>query len=424
MLNEILFDRSRNETFQKCPRKRFLEYEYPNPDPEGAHGLRRVSNAVPLLTGSMVHKGIELIPHQGEGAALDAALSAYDEEVERRGIAVEQAGVDATLYVTSTIKVQRALIEALISGYGNFVWPRIEAEFDVIDVEREERVSYEMDGNAITLMARTDTLVKRKSDGEIFVRNYKTIAEASDYKLEGYRYDTQTISEVVAVENRLGQPIGGVIYDFLIKGKKNLQWPYKSGIWHNSSPLIWCWYKPDQFDEPTDANFAVKWEHTCDGPHKMGRGECPGFRNHTLGHGWRRELVTDVVPGGINGWFNWLQTNAPGTIDEQFVSIPPIMRTPFDIATWQRIILNEEYNIWQKAEQVRSRLVPVDGDMTQVYSTLDTWFPKHTHNSNCLFPTKCPMFDICWMSAAADPLANGYEYRSPNHPENLVRIEE
>jgi hypothetical protein len=51
----IQFDRSRVETWQSCPRKRYYAYSY-----EGI-GLEREALSIPLLTGGQVHKGLECI---------------------------------------------------------------------------------------------------------------------------------------------------------------------------------------------------------------------------------------------------------------------------------------------------------------------------------------------------------------------------
>lgn len=411
-------DRSRNEAFQKCPRLRFLAYEYPHPEGE-ANGLSLVPHAVPLLTGSMVHKGIELfLTGFGEGGALDGALSAYDENVTKHGIVADDLAPEPQW----VIYVQRALIEALVSGWIGFVYPRIENEFEVIEVEREERASfYDNGGNGseLVLMARTDLVVQRKSDGAIFVRNLKTMADPQLRRLEAFRYDTQTISEVIAVEQRMGTAISGVIYDVLIKGPRKVEYPKGSGVWHNASPLIWCWQKEGQTGI-TDDEFAAKYEYVCKEPHGSGRWACPGGENHRLGKGWHRKLVTEVVPGGVNGWFNWLQTHEPGLIDEQFQTLTPIMRTPFDVATWERTIVGEELEIAARAEACADS-VREKGYLASL-PILDDNFPKHTHNANCLFPSKCPMFDICWGAAGTGEPEDAelYSFREPNHPEGVV----
>jgi hypothetical protein len=448
MTLEIVFDRSRNETYQKCPRKRFLEYEYPvtcaacngtgwaNPDGgqdddapclacnggldrSQVNGLTRRVHATPLLTGQEVHRGIEfMLNGYGEDAAVFSALAHYDEAVND---GLDDVNEEMSPQSITVVRVQRALIEALVRGWARFVWPRVEAEFDVIEVEKEERARFVFEFADFILLARTDAILRRKADGRYFVRNFKTISEAKDYKIEGFRYDTQTISEVVAVEQRLGHEVDGVIYDFLVKGAKKQQYPRESNVWHNASPLIWAFYNESMSSTDLPA-LAAKWDWMCLNSHTMGRGKlCEGGKNHTLGKGWDKRLVTDVLANGILDWFNWLEENENQLLLDQFVTIPPIMRTPFDIETWRRSIFAMEYRIHQSAEVCREEVRTIG--MVNALPILDQHFPKHTHNSNCLFPTKCQMFDICWgaVSAVDDPLETElFKARQPNHPEVVV----
>jgi hypothetical protein len=420
---DIMFDRSRHELYEKCPRLRFLAFEYkPNQDhPEASNGLQRVAHAVPLLTGGMVHKGIEFVfAGYDINAAIANALAAYDEAIEKRGIDVEEMAPEPTWIV----KVQRALIEALVRGWEAYVLPGIWEEYEVIEVEREERAEF-VDGDYHwTMLARADAIVKRKSDGLLFIRNLKTISELKDYKIKGYRYDTQTISEVLAVEQRIDQKVSGVIYDFLIKGKKVVQYPRNSGVWHNSSPLIWCYWKEGQTGVESP-EVASRWEFDCTEAHLTPRGVlCQGGKQHRLGKGWERKLVTDAFPNGIVDWFAWLEEFDPQLIRDQFQTIPAIERTPFDVTTFMQGVLPEEARIARSAEVCREA-IKRDGWVASL-PVLDHNFPRHTFNSNCLFPSKCQMHDICWgATGTLDDLTESelYTWREPHHPEVAVEAE-
>lgn len=432
-----VFDRSRSEAYAKCPRKRFLEYEYPTG--MEVNGLQRKAHAVTLLTGGMVHRGLEhLLTSKLLGEAIAVALELYDDTIAERGIMddeVSQIGTEDDMYRTWVVKVQRALIEALVRGWERVCWPRIVQEFDVLEVEREERATFHYDTeHELTLLARMDVLLRRKADGLMFIRNFKTINEASDRKIQAFRYDTQTISEVLATEQRInnqpsiwnpaaidGIKLGGVIYDLLVKGKKNLQYPRGSGIWHNSSPLIWCFHNESQSSADLPA-LAAKWEYTCSEPHQMGRGFCNGNANHTLGKGWERKLVTEVFEASpIEEWLDWLAENEPQPLQDQFITLPAIERTPFDVETWLQSVLPEEIRIHEMAEECREQVA--DDGLLESLPLLDARFPKHTANGNCIWPNKCPMFDICWGGASQldDPREEGeFIDRVANHPEAIT----
>lgn len=445
---EFTFDRSRNEMYQKCPRLRFLSYEYPiSGEQESAtaagNGLERVNRAVPLLTGGTIHKGIEFfLTGHGEDSAVNSALEYYDYETTSRGIVMDE---QMAAQPWATIRVQRALCEALTRAWIRYMWPGINDEFEVLEVEQEERAVFEVESRqgykaTGTLLARTDVLLRRRTDQRLFVRNFKstnTEAKWLPKKGEYYRYDTQTISEVIAAEMRLKQAVGdpgfkldGVIYDMLCKGPRKVEYPKGSGAWHNTSPLIWCYVKEGQTGVSED-ELAATWEWHCSERHKMGNGAwCPGDKDHRLGKGWNRTLVTDYFPNGILDWFQWLEDHGHNDIiTAQFYTPDPIMRTDYDHEVWVRSVLNEEAHIAKLADVARSKIM-AEG-FADALPVLDKTFPKHTYNGNCLFPGRCQMFEICWGQVPDDPLelvGNDdrpmYVARTPNHPESgLVQIE-
>lgn len=412
----VVFDRSRSEAFSKCPRLRFLQYEFPNA--EGVNGLQRKAHAVPLLTGSMVHRALQKMltatPIEG---AIAGALFEYDYAIQERGIEEDELPPEPQWIA----KVQRALIEALVRGWERVVWPRIQAEFDVLEVEREERATFQYgNDDELTLMARMDALLRRKADQQLFIRNFKTISDASERKIQSFRYDTQTISEVLATEQRIQQKISGVIYDLLVKGPKKVQYPRDSGAWHNTSPLIWCYFNESQSSTDLMA-LAAKWEYECPEPHQMGRGFCEGHRKHTLGKGWERKLVTDLLPGGVSEWLDWLAENESQLLRDQFVTLPAIERTEFDVQTWLQSVLPEEIRINASAEPLR-KYIEQEG-LLAALPMLNVTFPKHTANGNCVWPNRCPMHDICWgaLSAVDKPEESElYMPREANHPEQAA----
>jgi hypothetical protein len=429
----IVFDRTRHEAFEKCPRLRLLTHEYPTGIEGAVHGLDRQAIAIPLLTGSTVHKGLEhFAGHRNEAEALMIAGQSYDADIQARGLELDEQAAEPLW----TARVQHLLSMALILGWVRKVWPKLEAEFDVVDIEQEERLEIQLDAETvIVLLTRSDLVMRRKSDGRHFVFNHKTINEPSEKKLQSLRYDTQSISEVLAAQTRYDhaafpeQPIqiDGVIYDLLIKGPRKVEYPKGSGVWHNASPLIWCYQKEGQTGI-TDNEIAARWEWSCTEPHKMANGhKCEGHKDHKLGKGWFRKLVTEVFPS-IEAWFDWLEENEPGLIEQQFQTLAPIMRTPYDVERWKRCVLTEEWGIAERADAAREAIV--EHGFSGAASTLDTLFPIHTAKGNCFWPSKCQMFMICWGAPADDLLQiegnDGqplFAPRKANHPENTTFAE-
>lgn len=447
----IVFDRTRHENFEKCPRLRLITHEYPthvedintggNAVIYAVHGVDRRALAVPLLTGGTVHRGIEaFVGGQQENEAVTIALQVYDADIIQRGIEPDENSPTDMW----TIKVQRLLCEVLIRGWIRYVWPQLQVEYDVVDIEQEETLDIPVDEETIIrLLTRSDLIMRRKTDGSHFVFNHKTINEPSDRKLQALRYDTQTISEVLAAQARYDTQgrmpedgsvpqlspghiqIDGVIYDLLIKGPKKAEYPKGSGVWHNASPLVWVYVKEGQTGITAD-ELAAKWDWTCTAPHKMYRGECPGGAKHTLGPKYHRKLITEVFETSpVLAWFNWLEENEPGFIQTQFNTLPAIMRTPWDVEVWKRSVLTEEWQIAVRADEARES-INISG-FHDAEPLLDMLFPKHTAHGNCFWPGKCTAFDICWGSPADDLLQiegnDGeplYMPRKSNHPEAIV----
>lgn len=436
----IVFDRTRHENFEKCPRLRLLSHEYPSQlGPEElthmaeqvmqqVNGVDRQQLAIPLLTGGTAHKGLEAVATgQLEGEAVQIALDAYDRDITERGLELDEQAPEPLW----TGKVQRVLCEALIRGWVRKVWPKLQTEFTVVDVEQEERLEIPVDEETIlVLLTRSDLVMRRNADGRHFVFNHKTINEPTEKKLQSLRYDTQSISEVLAAQARYDMAdthpavqIDGVIYDLLVKGPRKVEYPKGSGVWHNTSPLVWCYVKEGQTGITAD-EIAARWEYTCTAPHKMYRKECPGNANHKLGPQWHRKLVTEVF-GSVEAWFEWLEENEPGLMDEQFQTLAPVMRSPWDVERWKRCVLTEEWAIADRADAAREAIL-TDG-FSGAAGTLDGLFPLHTAHGNCFWPGKCPMWQVCWGGPVDDVLdiENNqgqpmFAPRKSNHPEAIV----
>lgn len=440
----ITFDRTRHENFEKCPRLRLITHEYPVTADDVAagqavyFGLERAAMAVPLLSGSTVHKGLETFAvGQDEQAAVDNALQVYDQEATERGIdASENGNAPASVRDNPdthwTLKVQRLLCEALIRGWVRVAWPKVEAEYEVVDVEQEERLEVPLDEETVAvLLARSDLIMRRKADGRYFVFNHKTINEPTDRKLQALRYDTQSISEVLAAQARYDAEliptlqIDGVIYDLLVKGPRKVEYPKGSGIWHNNSPLIWCYVKEGQTAISPD-EIAARYEYTCTAPHKMYRKECPGGAVHKLGPQWHRKLISEVfTTSPVVEWLMWLEQYEPELLKQQFQTQAPIMRTPWDIEVWKRCVLTEEWGIADRAEEARAAIALNGYHGSE--ALLDMLFPKHTAHGNCFWPSKCPAFQACW-EGPWDNLIQienndgrpAFVPRRANHPEVII----
>lgn len=376
-----VFSTSSAKAYLDCPRKRWLQYEAPNGT--ATHGLERVRMDVAPWTGIFTHQGIaDLLKGVDIEKAVVDAMSAYRVEAGLRGLALESGGNAA--YV---IAEQTALIEGLLRGFNLVVLPRIFADYEVLFVEQEEIVQMTP---SLTFMARADAGLRRKSDGLVFVPNWKTVGGANDFWAKRFEYDVQMISECVAVEQRLGERVAGVLVVGLDKGRRTPPSPKEreAGVeqYRQASPLIYG-YKTDSNPPMGKALYAP---------------------DYTRAKGWHRFNVWDD-PDGMTVK-RWVEEVLPReTLEAQFVQLPPIMRQDAHVDAWRRQTIAREERIAADASACRAEC----GD-------IDTMFPQNT--DACMRWGPCSMLDICWTpSVGEDPIQSGL-FR-PRQPHHLYEIE-
>jgi PD-(D/E)XK nuclease superfamily len=373
-MSDILTDRSRIECYQQCPRRRWWAYEYRGRGIEPVRGQPSY-----LAVGSAIHTGIGSLL-LGDGMSW-AYLGVYDALRQGLDAPIDDRAVkrQAELY---------ALVEALLRAWGAVRLPYYRETFEVLDVEREEE-PFDI-GVGIKLMVRTDAVVRRKADGAVFIANWKTAKRCDRLWQEQWKYDPQTLSEVLPVEKRLGEKVSGVLIEGLVKGEE-LEYPKGSGEWYYNSPLIWAWHNETGKPHPRgDWSARYEWQDE-DGSHRLGKG-------------WRKAAVWESFDGGVAAWIEHLAQSDPMVLEEQFVPLPPILRSDWEIERWTKQVAYQERDIREASCLLRS-----------------DEFPMHTGHGNCIRPSRCPFIPICW--EGADPDDERYRPRTPNHSTELVQIE-
>src|SRR6266568_2376052 len=228
----MITSRSAVASYQSCPRKRYWNYEAANGT--ATLGWERKRLAIPLVTGIYVHKGLEQALKGMDGAAsAHYAKAEYLEEVSARGLQVEEGSDEQAV-----IDEQAAHVEALVLAWCRVRLPKWLEEYELIEVEAEDRVPLSDD---VALAVRADAIVRRKYDHRMFVVNFKTVAQADERWLRGWEVDMQLMTELLAAERRHGGTFGGVIIEGLIKGRRM---PEKNQVgdvigYPNPTPLLY-----------------------------------------------------------------------------------------------------------------------------------------------------------------------------------------
>jgi hypothetical protein len=383
----IYTDRSRIETYEHCPRKRFWQYEYAGTGLEKSDDLK-----LDARIGTFVHEGIEIglgtfVSERPNALLAGERFVAECKEIIDWSQASEQQKFDIT--------EGGQIVTALVYAWLKLKAPRLLEDGEVLGIEKELTVDFEMltiaGSETVRLMARPDIIWRRKSDGAIFIRNLKTVRQADDRWREKWALDMQTLSEPLAVDHYLSEyhlPVdghdlccGGVIIDGLVTGKITSAKSQFNGLYHHNNHLIYAFRQ-----EMPNGEYLFR----------------PDYK-----YGLQKVAVADTFPGGIIAWIDKMIANSLSFVEEHIIELPPIIRSDYQIERWKRQTLRREVLINRYAKSTGTILST---------NYLDSDFPMHTSNGNCIYPGKCMAFDLCHGSAAGDPLNSGYRVRTPNHP--------
>ena len=396
----IITSRSAVSTFQQCPRRRYWMYEGVNGTPTA--GWERRKLAIPLVTGIYVHEGLEkALNGMAPTEAAGSARSAYLEEVTARGLAVEE-GTDEG----SVVEEQAAHVEALVLAWCRVRLPRWLDEYEVVEVEVEDRVPLSED---VTLAVRADAVVRRKADHRMFVINFKTVGQADDRWLRQWEVDMQLMTELLAAERRHGGTFGGVIIEGLVKGPrvgvdqwlKEVRGEDKATNLHHyadRSRLLYG-YKADA-DPPLIPTTMYQSEGTTR----------KGWKKFAT---WQENFGQPAGMSALDYWINWLPEEV---VEGCFVIVPPIMRDADRIEAKVRQIVTIERMVHANRIQLdtaeNTHLISI-GEETG--SLLDERFPQNERS--CVYPSVCPCWDLCYTgNCAEDPAGSGlYQARVDHH---------
>lgn len=393
-----VIDRTRCESRDKCLRSRWYGFEV------GGRGVEPLVASVPLSTGIAVHHGLALLLQGSDVAnAVKDALAVYSHEVTAAGVATIPGESTPQQLV---IAEQQALCEALIRGWAIVRLPKLLADYTVEMVERE--LSYDLSPE-LKLLVRCDAVLRRRSDGQLFVWDFKTASSCDQRWRLRFRYDTLTLSQVLPVEQHFGELCGGVVIEGLVKGSRS-EYPKGSGVWQQSSPLIYGWRSADGSDWQSRYEWQCSAEHWTKGKRPA---LCPGGKTHKLS-GYYKAPVWKEFEGGVKGWIEHLLTVDPQLLEEQFVELPAILRSDWEVEEWKLTTTHVEAIISQHAQWV-NELEKHGGDTRMALARL---FPKNTSGGACQW---CAFNGVCWGGATVDD-PTMFKSRSFNHPEEAEYV--
>lgn len=358
-----LVDRSRSVEDWKCPRKRYLTYEW-----EG-RGLASDDLKLELFLGIILHDALAAVATatlNGNPVNIDfIAETSRNAVVE--GLSDPEAGMAEADYASE----QGALMEGLIRGYFKHVWPRLLAQYpNIIAVEKEMEYPIASD---LIFMCKPDLVLADNEGNHIYIE-YKSTSNNTSEWIASWSTQVQLHSTLRAIEHTLGvTPVGVQIVGL-----------YKGYISYNkqNSPFCYAFLKQGN---PPFSRTEVAYEYRS------------GFRRS----------ATWELPGGTRGWVEGMPSNI---LANQFPMTPVIGCKDGLIDSFFRQRLFREKEI-----QMTLDMLPALDDAGQK-EVIDLTFPQRF--DQCQPPYRnakpCEFKRICHGNVA-DPLTHGYTLRVSHH---------
>lgn len=417
-------DRSRILCYDRCPRQRFFEYHCLG------RGIRPAKVNLATSVGTMVHSGrtLLLLGEELEGV-IAKVLGEYDEAFEDKEIELGE-----NEYQDFVRDEQRALVEAMIRVWYHIQYPRLIEEYEVLmlsigenplgkdtpGVEIEINWPLYKDENLdLIFMSRADAILRHKITDGIMVDSFKTAAyntiltyDEEGEQVDKNKYDDQGISEMIAVENLLGEgSVQSIRMEFFVKG------PRKRSVYNNNgvkeqrkqqqSLLVHPWKKDGGI---LGTEYATRFSWTDED----GKG-------HKLGKGWERVNIWEEM--SIKDWIDYLLSDHYGELEELILTPYPYNRNMEDIENWLDQNRYQEVKIHKRIELLESLDPSLPGPRESEVPTYKRWlnqFFKQNRSSCYQFGNFCSFAKICWEGERA--AGDLYEPRIPHHDLELVQI--
>lgn len=447
-------------TYKVCPYKRFIGFELDE------SGYSSEKSSLDLTIGIVVHRGIQhLLDHcrvhhpTGEGLkeeCIDAAVKlAYDvwkETLSKHSLWLHAGEEERLDWI---IAEQECLFEGLIRAFALKRLPSLLAEYEILEVEREE--IYNSFSPLVVFLGKLDGLLLRRTDKRIIVLSLKTANQFAAVTTRDILHDMQGVSEQVIVQDRLQRwweiiqrsgriidftgetsdeyklisllqemktppEVFGVQYEFLLKGQRrqdNYNDPYspymqKSFLCHpySTDPVqqIFVGRMRDQ-GLPSVNPSQYKWS--------WGKGKQP--------KGWNKiDIWNDV---GIKTWIEMLHTGQVqpelghpfdvqiddnGKISGGVLYTPDlIVRGQQEMEEWKVSTRHQEEIIVQNLEKLETYNEP-----EELQQAIWRYFPKNTLSCHDFYGKDCHLVKHCHEMDTVEALIDGgYLIRRKSHHE-------
>lgn len=165
--------------YKKCPRKWYLKY---------IQGLQFRYTEPPLLFGGAMHEA--LAAYYKEGLELEAALTAFYNEMEERG---------KEYFKEERYQQDLEKGPAMLEEYDNTWREHDKKRYKILEIEKQHDVYFGPD-NAFYLTVRPDRVFKDRQTGRVFPVESKTTSYSVGKMFQGTEMDDQVTSYIWALK--------------------------------------------------------------------------------------------------------------------------------------------------------------------------------------------------------------------------------
>jgi hypothetical protein len=330
---------------------------------------------LPLVSGSFIHRTIEL---HLTGTPLDEAIAyakgAYLSEVEKD----ERECAE-----------QLCLLEGLVRAWVKWRLPKILAEFEVVSVEEE--LDWPLDCQILD-MVKCDVLLRRKSDGMLFILEFKTTKDGSGWWKQQWLHNTQVLANTLAIQEVKGEPVGGMLIEGLVKGKWEKD-KAKSSPWAGEkiqhSILCYC------YKEEVDGEWVYSTDY----------------------HPKKKKVAVweEMEPK------EWVEMLTVEELESLFVQVEPMKPRLLDLLRWKHQTIYQENQIIKDLDLIDDA-IEMGYPEEEVAALVAQLFPKNDAACFRYFGHPCEYEPLCFTAEVErDPVGSGkYEWRKPHHVMEVV----
>jgi hypothetical protein len=245
-------------------------------------------------------------------------------------------------------------------------------------------------------MVRCDAVLRRKIDRVLFILEFKSVASPSDGWIQQWEHNSQMLANTRAIETLLKEPVGGVLIEGIVKGRRAVD---KAAM----SPF---------------RGSLIQQNVLCYGYRT--RDKTTGAEIYDLTWSARAEKFATWEVMSIE---KWLDHFTPADLEALFVLVPPIRPMTRDLERWERQTVAQERRIQEDVGDVAAAVEAAAhyGDVDLIDVALDEKFPQNHNNCYRYFGHPCAFERLCFnQQVSDDPLGSGiYMVRRPHHDTEL-----